>query len=166
MDFVIPDASAHAAGYLARRSFLNLLKRFVIDEKYWDGSEGRWLRLRSHYVNGRAFGGLVGRARSFGRLLRDLLGTDSVLLGKEARRLLETRQTDGAGRPIPMTLGWHVGRNAGATYFFKEGAGGGYHSEMRVYPSAGIGSVVMTNSTGFRPSRFLNRVDAVFLEAR
>ena len=42
-----------------------------------------------------------------------------------------SKQTDGMGRPIPMTLGWHIGN--GTAYFFKEGGGGGFHSEMRVY---------------------------------
>lgn len=34
-----------------------------------------------------------------------------------------------------MTLGWHLGKTNGIAYYFKEGGGGGFHSEMRIYPS-------------------------------
>ncbi|MCM2359840.1 MAG: beta-lactamase family protein [Geobacteraceae bacterium] len=163
MDFVIPDPARHANGYLAKYSLMNLMKGFVTDSKFWGEYEGKWLRLRSHHLNGPAFGGLVGTARSFGRLLQDQLRAESVLLSPETRRLLETRQTDGRGRKIPMTLGWHVGDLNGTAYFFKEGGGGGFHGEMRLYPAKGIASVVMVNSTVFNSTRFLNRVDRKFL---
>jgi len=87
-------------------------------------------------------------------------------VGLETKRLLETRQTDGAGRPIPVTLGWHVAETHGVARFFKEGGGGGFHCEMRVYPTRGIASVVLANSTNFGSTGFLDRVDRTFLESR
>lgn len=67
LDFVILDPARHATGYLARYSLMNLLKGFVTDRKFWGEYEGKWLGMKSHYVNGPAFGGLVGTARAFGR---------------------------------------------------------------------------------------------------
>lgn len=166
MDFVIPDESRHANGYLKKYSLMNLVKGFVIDRKYVGDYEGRWLRLNSHYLNGPAFGGLIGTARGFSRFLQDQLRTESVLFAPQTKRLLETRQTDAAGRPIPMTLGWHVGETSGVAYFFKEGGGGGFHCEMRIYPTRGIATVVLANSTEFSSTGFLNRVDRTFLETR
>lgn len=166
MDFVIPDESRHANGYLKKYSLMNLVKRFVIDRKFLGSYERQWLRLNSHYLNGPAFGGLIGTARGFSRFLQDQLRTESVLLGLETKRLLETRQTDGAGRPIPMTLGWHVGETLGVAYLFKEGGGGGFHCEMRIYPTRSIATVVLANSTNFSSTGFLNRVDRAFLESR
>lgn len=163
MDFVIPDESRHAQGYLAKYSLMNLVKGFVIDSKFLGNYEGNWLRLKSHYLNGPAFGGLIGTARGFSRFLQDQLRTESALFGLETKRLLETQQTDGAGRPIQMTLGWHIGETDGAAYFFKEGGGGGFHSEMRIYPTKGIASIVLVNSTEFNSTKFLNRVDRAFL---
>ena len=139
---------------------------FVIDRKFIGGYEGHWLRLNSHYLNGPAFGGLIGTARGFSRFLQDQLRGESLLFGPETKRLLETRQTDGAGRHIPMTPGWHVGETNGTAYFFKEGGGGGFHCEMRIYPSRGLATVVLANSTEFNPTRFLNRFDRTFLEFR
>lgn len=163
MDFVIPDESRVAQGYLAKYSLMNLVKGFVIDSKFLGNYEGNWLRLKSHYLNGPAFGGLIGTARGFSRFLQDQLRTESALFGLETKRLLETQQTDGASRPIPMTLGWHIGETDSVAYFFKEGGGGGFHSEMRIYPTKGIASVVMVNSTEFNSTKFLNRVDRAFL---
>ena len=166
MDFVIRDESRHANGSLKKYSLMNLVKGFVIDSKFLGNYEENWLQLKSHYLNGPAFGGLIGTARGFSRFLQDQLRPKSVLFGLETKRLLETRQSDGAGRPIPMTLGWHIGETNGAAYFFKEGGGGGFHSEMRIYPTKGIASVVMVNSTEFNSTKFLNRVDRTLLETR
>ena len=166
MGFVIRDGSRHANGYLKKYSLMNLMKGFVIDRKFLGSYEGHWLRLNSHYLNGPAFGGLIGTARGFSRFLQDQLGTESVLFGLETKRLLETRQTDGAGRPISMTPGWHIGETHGVAYFFKEGGGGGFRCEMRIYPTKGIATVVLANSTEFSTTGFLNRVDRTFLESQ
>lgn len=163
MDFTIPDPARHANGYLAKYSLTNLLKGFVTDSKFWGDYEGNWLQLKSHYPNGPSFGGLVGTARSFACFLQDQLRTESVLFGPQTKRLLETQQTDSVGQPIPMTLGWHTSETNGVPYFFKEGGGGGFHSEMRIFPAKGIASVVMVNSTTFNSIKFLNRVDGAFL---
>ena len=65
-----------------------------------------------------------------------------------------------------MTLGWHVSKLQGNRFFFKEGGGAGYHSEMRLYPAKGIGSIVMVNKTLFNSKKFLNQVDLEFLKNR
>ena len=165
MNFAIPDPGQHANGYLAKYSLMNLGKGFVTDRKFWGGYEGDWLRIKSHYPNGPAFGGLVGTARGFAYFLQDQLRAESLLLEPETKRLLETQQTDKNGQPIPMTLGWHIGGTNSSTYFFKEGGGGGFHSEMRIYPRKGIASIVMANSTTFDATSFLNQMDGAFLSA-
>jgi D-alanyl-D-alanine carboxypeptidase len=166
MDFVIPDPARHANGYLAKYSLMNLLKGFVTDSKFWGGYEGKWLRLKSHHLNGPAFGGLVGTARGFACFLQDQLRPESALFGYETKALLETQQTNRAGEPIPMTLGWHVGETDGVTCCRKEGGGGGFHAEMRIYASKGFASVVMVNGTEFNSTEFLNRVDSAFIAPR
>jgi len=160
MGFVIRDASRHAKGYLAKYSLMNLIKPFVVDREVIGGYEGNWLEIKSHYPNGPAFGGLIGTACSISRFLQDQLRAESVLLRPDTKRLLETQQTDSARRPIPMTLGWHMGTANSVPYFFKEGGGGGCHNEMRLYPAKRMASVVMSNSTGFDVKTFLNRMDS------
>jgi D-alanyl-D-alanine carboxypeptidase len=164
MSFTIPDVTRHANGYLAKYTLMNLIKSFVMDSKFFGGYEGRWLRLRHHHLNGPAFGGLVGTGRGFGVLLQDQLRTQSVLFNAATKALFETQQSDGQGQGIPMTLGWHVGETEGVRYFFKEGGGGGFHAEMRCYPTKAMASVVMVNATQFDSSTFLSRVDSAFFE--
>lgn len=165
LDFVVRVPRNHAKGYLAKYSLMNLLKGFVTDRAVWGGYEGKWLRLESHYVNGPSFGGLLGTSMGFIHFLRDQLQDDSALFNVTTKRLLYTQQFDSNRRQIPMTLGWHVGTYDRASYFFKEGGGGGFHGEMRIYPEKRIASVVMANCTEFNSSRFLNRMDRTFLEA-
>ena len=110
---------------------------------------GRWLEIRSHYLNGPAFGGLVGTASGFGKFLQDQLRERSVLLNDPTRHLFYAPQQTTRGTPVAMTLGWHIADLVGTRFFYKEGGGGGFHCMMRVYPGDGIGTVVMTNATGF-----------------
>lgn len=164
MGFAIADPACHANGYLAKYSVMNLMKGFITDSKFWGGSEGKWVRVKSHQLNGPAFGGLVGTARGFAGFLQDQLRPDSLLFNRTTKALLETQQTDSSGAPIPMTLGWHIGQVGDRNYLFKEGGGGGFHSEMRLYPALGIGTVVMVNGTEFNSTRFLTQVDSAFWE--
>ena len=161
----IDDPGRHASGYLARYSFTNLLKGLMTDSAFWGDYEGDWLRIRNHHLDGPAFGGLVGSARAFGGFLQDQLSGASVLFGAETQRLFETPQVTSDGEPMRMTPGWHVGEANGEPYLFKEGGGGGFHAEMRIYPGRGMGTVVMVSSTDFDSTSFLNRVDRPFLEA-
>ena len=163
LGFAVPDPAHHAAGYLERRSWLNLLKGFLIDEALIGPREGDWIRIESHYVNGPAFGGVVGTARGFAAFLQDQLRAHSRLLDDATRALLYEQQATAAGVPVPMTLGWHVGTLDGVKVFFKEGGGGGFHAMMRVYPERGIATVVIANATSFKVRACLDTLDRVFL---
>jgi len=151
-----------ATGYLEKWSWLNLLKRLVIDAKYVGSYEGPWLTIRAHYVNGPAFGGLIGTTAAFGVWLRDLLGESRTLPAAAAGWLFEQQRLS-TGAPVPMTLGWHIGELAGTRHYFKEGGGGGFHSMMRLYPDRGLGSVIIGNATGFRARQALDELDRLLL---
>lgn len=164
LGFRIPTDGGQAAGYLARSSPIQLVKRFITDPWVWAGDEGAWTRVADHHLDGPACGGAIGSARAFGRFLQDQLQPTSVLLGDVGRGLLEEPQT-AAGRPIPMTLGWHIGQVGNQRFLAKEGGGAGFHAEMRLYPDVGIGTVVMVNATEFDSGAFLDRADALSLAA-
>ena len=145
---------------------MNLLKGLITDGKVWGQYEGKWLQVRNHYINGPAFGGLVGSVQSFSRFLQDQLRESSVLLNQKVKELLYTQQKNNEGELIGMTLGWHIGELGGVKYFFKEGGGGGFHSEMRIYPTKQFASITMVNSTEFKSNAFLNSLDKAFLESQ
>lgn len=163
LGYSIPNPGNHAKGYLAKYSFMNLLKRFLLDKELIGDYEGRWLHINSHHLNGPSFGGLVGTADSFRHFLQDQLKNESVLFGNTTRNLFYAQQKNNDGKLVVMTLGWHVGNVEGTGYFFKEGGGGGYHSEMRIYPAQKVASLIMVNKTVFNSRKFLNALDKEFL---
>jgi CubicO group peptidase (beta-lactamase class C family) len=159
--YAVPSATL-AAGYLAKYSMTNLFKRFLIAPEFIGQYVGDWLCINSHYLNGAAFGGLVGNTAGVGALLQDQLRPHSVLFDDDTKALFYTQQSTTRGVPAPMTLGWHVGVLHGIPFYFKEGGGGGFHCEMRLYPDWNIGSVMMANATGFDVKRVMNRIDPGF----
>ena len=163
LGYEIIDLANHARGYLGKFSFMNLARNLITSKEIWGGYEGNWHLIKNFYVNGPAFGGLVGNARAFIRFLQDQLRDRSVLLNSQSKELFYTQQKTRDGAAIPMTLGWHVGDLQGTRYFFKEGGGGGFHSEMRIYPTLRLASVIMVNSTEFNSNRSLSELDEVFL---
>jgi CubicO group peptidase (beta-lactamase class C family) len=160
--YVVVDPAHHATGYLEKYSLMNVVKGLLIDRSLIGEYSGRWLAIRSHYLNGLAFGGLVGTAKGFGAFLQDQLREQSVLFSVDTRRQFYAQQHTGQGKPIPMTLGWHIGDRNGRRFFYKEGGGGGFHCMMRLYPDDGVGTVVMTNATGFNVAKLLNVTDWAF----
>lgn len=164
LSFDIVNTENHAHGYLEKYSLMNVVKSFLLDDWVWQGYEGGWLRISDVYLNGPAFGGAIGSASAFSRILQDLLSENSVLLSDASIKLHFEQSENNAHEQIEMTLGWHVGEVSGLKYLFKEGGGAGFHSEMRIYPSKGIGSVVMVNKTSFNSARFLNQLDAEWLK--
>ena len=107
----------------------------------------------------------MGNARGFGKFLQDQLRPHSALLGDTTQQLFYAPQHSKNGMPVPMTLGWHIGAGRGVPFFYKEGGGGGFHSMMRVYPSSGTGTVIMTNATAFDVCKVLDALDHRFLPA-
>ena len=151
--------AAVASGYLEKYSFINAIKGWLVDRELVGRYSGPWLHIHEHYLNGPAFGGLVGSADSFARFLQDQLRDQSSVLGDAARRLFYEQQRTRDGRAIDMTLGWHVGATGRQRFYFKEGGGGGFHSLMRLYPERGIGTVVIANATRVDVHALLDQVD-------
>lgn len=160
LGYTAANAADVASGYLEKYSFINAIKGWLIDRNLIGRYSGPWLHILAHYLNGPAFGGLVGSARGFARFLQDQLRDRSSILGDEARRLFYEQQRTGDGRAIDMTLGWHVGATGRQRFYFKEGGGGGFRSLMRLYPERGIGTVVIANATGVNVHALLDSADA------
>ena len=161
--FKIKDVNSQAKGYLKMWSFMNFFGRFLIDGNVIGESEGSWVHIKNVYTNGPSFGGVVGTARAFSRILQDLLAENSKLLGPSAKQLLYLQQKVESGKKIAMTLGWHIGQLGSLTYYYKEGGGAGFSSEMRVYPESGLATVLMTNRTSFDFKKNLSKLDEVFV---
>jgi CubicO group peptidase (beta-lactamase class C family) len=167
MGFAIPDPVQHAHGYQERWTFMNLLLGFFIDKKkFMDEPEGAWKPFKTYYVNGPAYGGLVGTPEAFMKYLRELIRPDGKLISVASRKLLFAENNTTDGKPTGMCMSWYTGMLDGKRYVSHAGGGGGYYCEIRIYPEAGIGSVVFFNRTGVSDERFLDHPDRIFFKER
>jgi D-alanyl-D-alanine carboxypeptidase len=157
--FVLHDTQ-QATGYHLRNSFSYLLLGMFVDRsKFMEPGEDGWRGFRPCYVNGAAYGGLIGTADGFARYVQALLDPDSGILTEESRRLLFSENVLRSGKRSGMALSWFRGELDGHVYFAHAGGGGGYYSEVRIYPELRRGSVIFFNRTGMSDERFLDRVD-------
>lgn len=113
--FGTQDYAVDARPYFRRSQLLyQVLARFVLK-----GAElrrqGAWVGLDNRfYLNAPAHGGIIAGAESYAAVFRELLRSDSRLLGEEARALLFTEQAR-SGRTA-FALAWSIGNGtAGAS---------------------------------------------------
>ena len=148
--FAYPSDAPAATGYHPRRSPMRLLlPRWVAGE-----SSGRWMGFRRFLLDGAAYGGLVGTPEDAARFLQmhlrggELDGTR--VISEEAAA--EMRRIVVRGKRFDLGLGWFIPanrRSAEPPFVEHLGAGAGFFNVMRMYPAAGVGAVVMGNSTKY-----------------
>lgn len=160
------DSQSLAKGYLNRLSIMGLISPFLLDDKIKGENLGRWTEINPVYVNGPSYGGLFANASAVFTVLRELLKEEQMLLSNSSKELLFRRQLSKEGKPINMTLGWHIGEAFGQNYLFKEGGGAGFHSEMRIYPQMEIASVLIANRTSFDVNNQLSVFDSFHIEQK
>jgi D-alanyl-D-alanine carboxypeptidase len=163
---LIPDPAHHAQGYQKKYSLLGLFLYLMMDKALLGETEAGRFRIRPVYMNGPAYGGVIGTARGFARFLQDQLRAKPVLFNAETKRLFYAHQKNDRGEDIETTLGWHKGRLANVPYYGKPGGGPGFQSNIRIYPDRAIATVWLINETGVSESTintFTDRLDRQFL---
>jgi hypothetical protein len=164
LDFKIDEIGQHAKGYQKKYSISNLFLGLFLDRsKFVEITEGKWISFRENYVNGAAYGGLIGTSKAFASYLQELLKPNCSLISDEFKKMLFTENYTNSGKATGMCLSWFKGELNGTRYFTHAGGGGGYYCELRIYPDLGIGSVLMFNRTGIRNERFLDKTDCNFI---
>ena len=152
--FVAPAGADTATGYVRAPRIADPVLRRMLPPGVAGERHGSFLSLNPFYVDGPAYGGLVGGVLDAGRLLRlhlrdgELDGT-RVLRPQTARAM---RVIDHPGSPFDHGIGWfrrpgrgkYAGRGNHVEHF---GTGAGFWNVVRLYPDQGVGIVVMTNST-------------------
>ena len=110
---------------------------------------GSYRALNPFYVDGPAYGGLVGNVMDAGRFLRMHLGDGEIdgnrILDPQTAR--QMRSIVHPGKPFDHGTGWF--RRPGSTGDWVEhyGTGVGFWNVIRLYPDRGIGVAIMANST-------------------
>jgi D-alanyl-D-alanine carboxypeptidase len=159
--FTIPPRQRLAVGHGNRLGLLNTLLTVAVPGAYKLEARGRWSRYARLQVYGRGYGGLYCTADALAAVLRDLLRTDSALLGRDAKAQLFSLQKTRSGEPTKMTLGWLSGDLEGKPYFGKQAGGIGFHGNIRIYPKLGLATVLLSNSTRVSAGAIDKRSDAL-----
>ena len=165
LDFVIYNKNEHAKGYQKKMSLLNLLFGFFIKKSvFMEAREGSWIPFKNYYTNHPAYGGLIGRPNAFILYIQELLKPNSNLISDKSKKMLFTENRTNNGKASGMALSWFSGKLNSFRYFTHAGGGGGYYSEIRIYPELKMGSVLVLNRTGVSDQRFLDRLDQHYIK--
>jgi len=163
--FTIQDPALHATGYHRTSSFSYLILGMLMDKSAFMGeNEGRWRPFHPFYVNGAAYGGLVGTPTAFVRYIQSLLAPGDGLLPEPYRKWLFTEQHTANGKATGMCLSWFKGSLGDRPYRCHAGGGGGFYCEIRIYPEHGLGSVIFLNRSGMSDERLLDKVDRLYFQ--
>jgi CubicO group peptidase (beta-lactamase class C family) len=157
------NQSLHAVGYHKWWSLSNAVFGLLFDKKKFMGKrEGSWKPFNHFYNNGIAYGGLFGSASGLIKYAQALLHDNSVLLSHQYKERL-FRESIIRNKPTGMSLSWFTGTLKGHQFFAHAGGGGGYYSELRIYPGLGVGSLIMYNRSGMTDERILSEADRFFI---
>ena len=142
-----------ATGYQKRLNPMTPLFRLLLPKGIVGGTQGRFLAFNPFYVDGPAYGGLVGSVRDAARFMAAHLGGgahDGVrLLSPESVAAMQALQA--SGRKMDVGLGWfrRGSDRAGGEFWEHLGGGGGFWSMMRIYPARRLGVLSMGNATSY-----------------
>ncbi len=148
--FAYQDDGDMATGYVRSPRAAGPLLRRVLPAGVVGSRHGDYLALNRFYVDGPAYGGLVGDVLDAARFLQLHLGDGEldghrVLAPASARAM---RTIEHAGTPFDHGIGWFRRPTSQAADWVEHfGAGAGFWNVMRLYPTRRLGVVVMTNST-------------------
>ncbi|MGE5408437.1 MAG: serine hydrolase domain-containing protein [Syntrophothermus sp.] len=133
-----------------RRDPLLPLYRLMIPRWAFGERVGGWQTFNRFYLDGSAYGGLVGPLRDAALLASAHLGGgaggETRLLSTASAAAMQRIATP--GRRYDLGLGWfrpHRDSIRGRTYVEHLGGGGGYGSVMRLEPERGEAVVMMAN---------------------
>jgi D-alanyl-D-alanine carboxypeptidase len=161
LSFDMPQPGKLATGYTRRFSAMTVLLRLMSPKRFWSDApaERGWARMERVYNWGRGYGGIYCTAGALAALLRDLLRDNPTVMSGETRQLFFTEQLDLDGEPIGMTLGPKLGKCGAIPYLGRPGGGLGFHGNIRLYPDAGIATVMMVNRTDISENSINSRSD-------
>ena len=153
-DFMVRDPSLAATGYQPRWNAMTLLLPLMLPRGLLGHSYGRYIAFHPFYVNGAAYGGLVGSVADAARfaalhLNGGTIDSTRVLSEKSVAKMQHLSAT---GPDLDIGLGWFRKRSdslRGETFVEHLGGGAGYFNVMRLYPDKQTAIVVMGNTTTY-----------------
>jgi CubicO group peptidase (beta-lactamase class C family) len=149
------EMSAFAAtAYHKRWSPMAPLLRWMLPAAFFGARADGFITFNRFYLDGAAYGGLIGPVEDAARFLRAHLRGGEL----DGRRILSPastqlmQQISAYGGEVDVGMGWFRPRSARqAQRQFVEhlGGGAGFFNCMRLYPDAALGVVMMGNATSY-----------------
>lgn len=141
-----------ATGYQSRFSPMTPLFRMLLPSGIVGEKAGRFLSFNRFYVDGPAYGGLVGSAHDAARFMAVHVNDGELdgvrLLSPDSVKTMQTIHA--SGRRFAAGLGWFrrgADRSSGEPHLEHLGGGGGFWNMMRIYPERRLGVLAMGNAT-------------------
>ena len=138
-----------------------LLLPFLLPRALLGPAYGRYVSFRPFYVDGAAYGGLVGTLEDAARFATLHVNGGKVngarLLSPES--VAQMQDVCHSGPKLDVGLGWFRKRTdsqRGDTYVEHVGGGAGFFNVMRIWPDDARASVLMGNSTTYDQRAILN----------
>jgi CubicO group peptidase (beta-lactamase class C family) len=150
--FVVGDERRWATPCQRRLTALGAFLPLLIPRELLGPRHGRFRAFHHFYVDGAAYGGLVGPPTDAIRFRRAHLADGQLdgvcMLSPDAARSM--RMIVARGRDLEVGLGWARRGKVRATEFVEHlGGGAGFSNCLRAYKDAGLGVVTMGNATSY-----------------
>lgn len=149
-----PAENDVAIGHQRRLHPMTPLFRFLLPKGIIGNRVGRYIAFNPFYVDGPAYGGLIGSAREAARFMALHLNDGEVdgvrVLTPESVKAMQT--VHASGRRFEVGFGWfRRGKDVSgrARHLEHLGGGGGFWNMMRIYPSDRMGVLAMGNATSY-----------------
>ena len=162
--FAYPPDLAAAVGHHARFDPLLPILHLMLPKGIVDGAARRFRVCNPFYVDGSAYGGLIGPVTDAARLVAAHLNGgrvgDARILTPESTTAMQHIETP--GKKYDLGFGWfreHADSTRGLRYVEHLGGGAGFASIMRLHPDRQLGFVVMANATRFNRQQIVTLIE-------
>jgi len=154
-----------ATGYQKTFSLSTLSPDYLFDKERTRGElKSYWKPIDIYYTNNPSVNSLAATAHGLAAYLKEFIKKDSKLIPGNYKSLFLESSRLNSKKNTYGNIGWIKGKLRDFDYFSYAGTGEGYYSEARIYPEAGLGSLILLNRTGLKEEKLLDRTDLYFLK--